>query len=368
MSPRRKVKRTAAKGPLHGPFAAVAIPLFLGGCGDGVRETPAPQRLGAVAEPVQEPPRLPEDVFERVETITLEEDTAVINVSPRVDVAPDGSFLIADGREVRARIYDGAGQLVNQFGRRGAGPGEMRMPTSLRRMPGGTLLVSDLTGLLLEFDSVGESFLTSFRVPVIPLYSARPADGGRRLLLAGRRRDIGGASPLLHIWDRDSETIVRSFFPTPGDSLTRLAARNFGGSAISVHGDTIAAISAFTDTLFFFTADGDETDRVPVPFTAFRRMETYNPRLPPEQLQQEWLSELDLLTDVFWLDDGSLLIQYEKPRAADSEWGLLRTTRTGDRIFETTNTPRLLAVGGGRLYFIDPQSITPNRWLVARLR
>ena len=150
--------------------------------------------------------------------------------------------------------------------------------------------------------------------------------------------------------------------------MTRLAARNFGGSAISVRGDTIAAISTFTDTLFFFTADGNETDRVPVPFTAFRRMETYNPRLPPELLQQEWLVQLDLLTHVFWLDDGSLLIQYEKPRGADSEWGLLRTTRTGDRIFETTNTPRLLAVSGERLYFVHPESMTPNLWLVARLR
>ena len=355
----------AAKGPHCGPFAAVALPLLLGACGDDVRENPAPQRLAALVERGQDPPRLPEGVFERLETITLEEDTAVINVSPRVDVAPDGSFLIADSREVRVRIYDGAGQLVNQFGRLGSGPGEMRMPTSARRMPGGTLLVSDFTGLLLEFDSVGERFLTSFRVPVVPLYGSRPVGGGQRLLLAGQRAGTGGASPLLHIWDRDSEAIVRSFFPTPGDELTRLAARNFGGSAISVRGDTIAAISTFTDTLFFFTADGNETDRVPVPFTAFRRMETYNPRLPPELLQQEWLVQLDLLTHVFWLDDGSLLIQYEKPRGADSEWGLLRTTRTGDRIFETTNTPRLLAVSGERLYFVHPESMTPNLWLVA---
>lgn len=341
--------------------AAVSALTLTNACADA-------QLRAALAERRQEPPHLPEDLFEHVETIILEEDTAVINVSPRVDVAPDGSFLIADGREVRARVYDGAGQLVSQFGRRGAGPGEMRRPTSLRRMPGGTLLVSDFTGLLLEFDSAGERFLTSFRVPVIPLYSAAPVDGGQRLLLAGQRTGADNSGPLLHIWDRDSEAIVRSFFPTPGDPLTRLAARNFGASAFSVRRDTIAAISAFTDTLFFFTAEGEETARVPLPFTAFRRMETYNPRLPPEQLQQEWLSQLDLLTDVFWLDDGSLLIQYEKPRGADSEWGLLRTTRTGDRIFETTNTPRLLAVSGERLYFIHPESITPNLWLVARLR
>ena len=356
------------EGSLSGPFAAVAIPLLLGACGDGVREASASQGLATLAEREQEAPRLPEDIFEHLETITLEEDTAVINVSPRVEVAPDGSLLIADGREVRVRIYDGAGRLVNQFGRRGAGPGEMRMPTSARRMPGGTVLVSDFTGLLLEFDSVGETFLTGLRVPVVPLYGTRPVDGGQRLLLAGQRTGTGGASPLLHIWDRDSESIVRSFFPTPGDESVRLASRNFGGSAISVRGDTVAAVSAFTDTLFFFTADGEEAGRVPVPFTAFRRMETYNPRLPPEVLQKEWLTRLDLLTDVFWLDDGSLLIQYERPRGVDSEWALLRTNRAGDRIFETTNTPRLLAVSGERLYFIHPESITPNRWLVARLR
>ena len=241
------------------------------------------------------------------------------------------------------------------------------MPTSAWRRPGAdTLRVLDFTGLIMDFDFTGDRFLGREQSPIVPLYGGQPLDD-ERLLLAGMLRGSEEPRPLLHIWDRSSDTITRSFFPTPGDSLTRLASRNFGAAAVAIRGDTVAAAASFTDTLFLFTPDGSEIGRIPLPFTAFKRMKTYDPRVSPEQLQ-EWLSELNLITDVFWLDDGSLLVQYETPRETDSEWGLLRTTRTGDRIFEATNTPRLLAVSGDLLYFVDPGSLTPNLWLSARFR
>ncbi len=313
---------------------------------------------------------LPEHLFERVKSIRLEENSAVINVAPRMTVASDGSFVIADSREVRVRIYNPDGTIVTQFGSRGEGPGEMQMPTSAwRKSVAGALMVLDFSGLIMEFNATGEQSLMKVQSPIVPLYGGHPMSD-QLLLLAGMLRGSKEPRPLLHVWNHNSDTIVHSFFPTPGDSLIRLASRNFGAAAVAIRRDTIAAIASFTDTLFLFTPDGSEVDRIPLPFTAFKRIETYDPRLSPEQLQG-WLSQVNLITDVFWLDDGSFLVQYERPLGpdgADSEWGLLRTARTGDRIFEATNTPRLLAVSGDLLYFVELGSLTPNQLLSARFQ
>lgn len=351
------------RGATRSPCGLLVLIWILGSCGD---RDPRVDRIQAdQADPDR--PRLPTGLFERVGTVTLEEDSSVINVSPRVTVASGGSFLIADSREAHVRIYGRDGSLVNQFGRRGDGPGEMRMPMHAERMPGGTLGVLDFTGLIMDFTPTGEEFLRRVQSPITPLYGGQVLSA-QRLLIAGMRLGSEEPRPLLHIWDRDSEAITISFFPTPGDSLVRLASRNFGWADFAIRGDTIAAIATFTDTLFLFTPDGEEIDQIPLPFAAFRRMEGYDSRLPAELLQ-EWLGQLDLLTDIFWLDDGSLLVQYERPRDADeSEWGLLRTTPGGDRVFEIANTPRVLAVSGDHLYFVDPSSLTPNLLLAARIR
>lgn len=82
----------------------------------------------------------------------------------------------------------------------------------------------------------------------------------------------------------------------------------------------------------------------------------------------EWLAGLHLLADVHWMDDGTFLVQYQRPRGADNEWNLLRTTVSGRRHFDIRNTPELLAVHGQRLFFVNPDSPTPDQWIVVRLR
>lgn len=108
-------------------------------------------------------PALPDSVFEQVRTITLEENDEVVNVSPDVSVQEDGSFLIADGREARIRIYDPEGRLETQFGRRGEGPGELGLPLEAMRRPDGSLVVVDLSRGILHFNSSGTRLI---RVPV----------------------------------------------------------------------------------------------------------------------------------------------------------------------------------------------------------
>lgn len=310
---------------------------------------------------------IPRDIFEQVGKITLEEDSSVINVSPRVTIDPeDGSLVIADPREKKVRIYDRHGRILTQFGSVGEGPGEFRFPVRARRMADRDIVVTDFTGLVLEYDSSGTTFLRGHRLPIKPLHM-QEAMGDGRVLVSGIGLGHDDPRPHLHVWDPGSETVTRSFFATPGDSLKRLASRSYGWSAFALRADTVAAVSALTDTLFFFTTGGKELARTPLAFRGFRRMSSYDPSDTPERMQA-WLDELHLLTDVFWLSDGSFLIQYQRPRGADNEWNLFRTNRDGDRVFDVANTPELLAVHDDLLYFLDPQSLTPDRWIIARFR
>ena len=315
----------------------------------------------------RETPSLPEAAFRVVDEVTLDESPDVINVTPDITVEEDGSFLIADGREARIRKYGPSGELIYQIGRRGDGPGEFGMPLEVeRRSDNDNLQVLDISKGLIEFDPTGERHIVTTRLTIRPAYTAE-ALGEHRTLLAGLLMDTEDPRPLLHIWDGTSQTPSHSFFPTPGDSLTRLAARNFGWADFARKGDSIVAIAAFTDTLFVFGLEGQALGRVPLPIQGFPHIDSYEPQASPPELQR-WLDDLLLLVDVYWLDDGSFLVQYQRPRGADNEWNLVRTNMRGHLLLDVRNTPQLLAVADGRLYFIDPRSLTPNRWVIAEFQ
>lgn len=343
----------APRSPLRIGVAWVPI-LLVAGC-----------ETGPSATPVQRP-SLPESVFRRIHTVTLEESSEVINVAVDVTVEGDGSFLIADAGEARVRKYDSAGRLVYQFGSKGDGPGEFGMPLEVHRLPGtGRLRVLDISKGLLEFGPNGEGYIRASRPPIAPAYTAASLDEGRTLV-AGIVSGAEDPRRLLHVWDLEADTMLRSFFPTPGDSLTRLVARNFGWADFDRRGDSTVAVAAFTDTVFVFGPQWEEIDRVPLPMDEFPRIRSFDARTPDEI--EAWLEERLLIIDVHWLGDRSLLIQYQRPRGTDNEWNLLWTNLSGDRILSVTNTPQLLAVHADRLYFLDPESLTAGQWVVAELR
>ena len=307
---------------------------------------------------------IPAHIFGIVGSIRLAEDTATINVYPNVTIDKTNSqFVIADSREQRIRLYDREGAIIRQFGRTGDGPGEFKAPTWAKREASGHIAVADFSGMVIEFDSIG-SLLRHSQLPIRPLYTQQALPDGRRLV-SGIGFPRSEERHLLHVVDAD--TIAYSFFPTPGDSLARVDALHFGYVAFAMRGDTVAAVSALTDTLYVFTTAGNEVARVPIPFRNFRRM----PQQPAESSEeiQGLLDQSHLISDLYWLADGSMLFQYERPRGSDTDWNIMRMTRDGDFIFDIVNTPRLLAIDDDMLfYFVDPQSMTPEKWIVARLR
>lgn len=307
---------------------------------------------------------IPDHIFDVVGSVRLAEDTATINVYPNVTIDKANSqFVIADSREQRIRLYDREGAIIRQFGRTGNGPGEFKAPTWAMREASGHIAVADFSGMVIEFDSTG-SLLRHSQLPIKPLYTQQALTDGRRLV-SGIELPRSEERHLLHVVDAD--TIAYSFFSTPGDSLARIDALHFGYVAFAMRGDTVAAVSALTDTLYVFTTAGKEVARVPIPFRNFRRM----PQQPAESSEeiQGLLDQSHLISDLYWLTDGSMLFQYERPRGSDTDWNIMRMTRDGDFIFDVANTPRLLAIDDDMLfYFVDPQSMTPEQWIVARLR
>lgn len=325
-----------------------------------------PGEMSPVSAPVS--PSLPEQYFTSVKTIKLEENDDVINVVPAVAVRRDGNaFLVVDLLEARARLYRPDGTLERQFGTRGGGPGEFRRPLT-GFWDAERLVIADMGSGVLQFSAPGV-FSHGGRPPLQPLYGAFPLTSSTALL-GGRRPPPGGRgrATLLHVWDLRADSLVHSFFPTPGDSVLQVAARNFGWVGAAVVGDTIAAVFALSDTLYFFDRTGRAGRRIPLPIRSFRPMRAIPPEASDPVRRNQWLSKFLFLNSVFPLPDGGFLVQYERPAGTESRWNLLRLDRDGSTRFDVQDTPRLLAVHQGELIFQSPESPTPSQWLIARLR
>lgn len=313
---------------------------------------------------------VPNHIFDVVRFITLTENVTTINVHPIVtlDNMRD-HFVIADGREDKVRLYDPVGNLILQFGRTGEGPGEFGSgsPIEAVRETSGHIAAVDFGGKIIQFDSTGR-FVHSSRLPITPLYNQRLLRDGRRLV-AGIIRGSDPSTPrdLLHVVENDA--IEYSFFLSPGDSVTQVNSLHFGQVSFGIRGDTIAAVSALTDTLYVFTAAGVTLETVAIPFRGFRRMSAGDESAESLEAITQLLDQSHLISDLYWLSDGSVVFQYERPRGPDSDWNVMRMTRNGEFVFDIANTPRLLTVDNDDMfYFLDPQSMTPDKWIVARLR
>ena len=307
-------------------------------------------------------------LVEWVDSFSLEENDAVINVSPIVRVDWAGGFLVADGREAQLRRYGERGNLLSAWSRRGGGPGEFRRPVALMRLvPTGHLLAVDIRGKLVSFNSaVFPELIRTSRTPLIRITDAEPINDSV-LLLAGLTEH---ESARLHLWDLRGNRIMRSFHdPWQGSPHVEVAGL-VGWTKAAVRRDTIAAIFAPSDTVYYFSSGGKRLGVIPIPFRQFRRP-TGAPTAARtnERAQKEWLASFDLVSDIFWLREG-LLIRYQTLVSDGVRWHLLLMTPDGRRLFEVRDVPQLLATdsNGDRLYFVSPGSITPNRWSAARVR
>lgn len=346
--------------PVTTPWRAGLLTLVVAACqGSDGREG-----VGTVERDTEQPA---ERIVEWVDSLRLDESDTVINVFPEVRVDQAGGFLIADTREAQVRRYGDRGELLFARGRRGEGPGEFQAPVAfLRRQPHGDLLAVDVRGRLSFFDPTGSELLRTVQTPMQFITDVEQLSDSIVLMVGW----IEPTAPRLHLFDIDRQRLVRSFHEpfrgTPHVELTAI----MGWNEVAVRGDTVAAIYGPSDTVYYYDRGGDPLGSVPIPFVNYRR-----PTAAPEEArtseaaQKRWLASIDAVSDIFWLRDG-LAIRYQTAAADGVAWHFLVMTPDGQRLVDERDFAQLLTTdpNRNRLYFVSPESLTPNAWHVATLR
>lgn len=305
--------------------------------------------------------------------LTLEENRAVVNVTIHVAPDPRGGFLVADNQEDQVRRYDPLGRLVEAFGKRGPGPREFTYLLTAQRRSDGEVVALDGLSHAAVFDSAGAELVRTFRVPVEQVKFATLVND-TLLLVGGQRLADRGADPdeRLHLWNLRTGTLARSFFPVhPSTAGHRFAANTAGILGAAARGDTIAAVFALSDSVYLFDLRGRRLSAVPIPSAGLRR---FDPDMSPPHADivsaREWFGRFSLVSNVWWTRDGGFVVQYQDRVGVEPHWRLVRMTRDGRRLFESTETPHLLAVDAAAdtLWFVKPSSPTPNEWVAATFR
>lgn len=336
------------------PLSAGAALLW--GCGDA-----APSPAAAL-----------EDVLSWGSPIVLEENPEVINVTPTVSLERSGGFVIADEREGQVRRYGREGALLWHAGSKGSGPGEYRSLSVAVRLASGEVLAAERRRSMSFYDSAG-TLVRTIQSGFSHVEDMDVVDDST-VVISAVANDHGLEGPRIHVWDPRTNVVRRSFFAPLPRAPNQAAAMMAGWTRVAVRGDTVAAIFALSDTLYFFDLDGRALETVPLSFSGFRPVPAETPDGGSDPLRRaQWFSTFDYVADVHWLDDGTILAPYQSiqpDRALTRSWHLFGTNRRGDALFEVRDVPRLLAVDErrGELYFVTPGSETPNQWTVAHLR
>lgn len=316
----------------------------------------------------------PERVLEWERTIEIEETEEALVVNPEIRIEDD-RLIVAD--ESQIRIYDLDGNLMMQMGEAGdQAPGALQAPRPAIQLSNGTYVVPDaLTGNLSLFDESG-TFLDRHTRVVAPAgtHEVAPLLGTNDVLMVGATQVEGGsASPLLHRFSVEDGEVEASFFPHP------IPLGEYGGllftlgdiTSVDIRNQHIAATFAVLPSLFIFDLDGNPVDQLDVSLKGFR-----NHKPDQASSREEWfglMQEHSFVSDVFWLTDDVLLLQYKDFEEFGEDgsvvnWRLAAVNLSGEVLVEWINTPRLFGIHPDtrELYFQDPDADVPNRLKVGQ--
>lgn len=310
-----------------------------------------------------------ENAFEVANRLVLEETDEAMTVLPMVSVGAPGEFLLAEPREGQVNVYDTAGRLRRVVGRRGEGPGEFRAPIAARRTLDGGIVVADVMLSRLTFFPSGGSGEPEVVASPLPLLVGAQDLGEGRYLLSGQV--MSEQRPrLLHIWDRATNEVERSFMPIGVPEDSRPYATTYTSVDAVLEGDTIWAVWALSDTLYKFDRGGGVIETLPLSLP--RPMGALPGAgagvITDPRARQAAAESLTQVNGIFVLSDGTLAVQTMQARGFDAVWDLLIVSRNGSPVWSAPRMPRLFAVVGDLFYFDDPASPLPGHWIVARWR
>ena len=306
------------------------------------------------------------EAFEVVRNLTLEENDQAMVVQPMVTSDNTGLLVVTEPMEAQVNLFGTDGSLLGILGTKGEGPGEFLFPMTAHRAENGEVVVADVMSQRMTFFAgSGDSAPEVIASPVPGAISAQDLGDGR-FLLAGA--DPSEKPPkLLHIWNRESREIERSFLPMGVPEAALPFATSFTAASATLDGDTIWAVWALSDTLYKFDRTGERLATLPL---SLARPLGELPMsggsvTDPREIQRAF----DSMTQVykaFVMDSGEKVVVSVQTREFGAVWDVLILDPQGATVWKATNMPRLLTVDQGVFYFEDPASVLPNQWLVAR--
>lgn len=305
-----------------------------------------------------------DSVFTRTDSIVLEETSSVVNIWPVASMDANGGYIVADTREDQLRVYSPVGELRNAYG-----PGTGRLD-SLQflaraiRLPNGKILAASLVGHLTLIPEEDDTPNQVISTPLVRLRDVIAFDE-RRLLLVGL--DSIPTKALLHFWDTDTKTIVRSFF-SPPDRFDAGVTSTFPTVAVAKRGNRVAAAYTLSDTLIVFDTLGAELSRARIPIDPFHAPAGSLPPANGPEEQQEVINRFTFIQDLFWISDDRLLVQWAKGTVNGMQWGIIETDPLGNRVWGIAPTPRLIGIDGEKFIFANPASEASNQWIIALKR
>lgn len=299
-----------------------------------------------------------DSTFPCADSVSLEEPGNDLLVDPHVTVDPFGGYLISDPAEGRFYRYDDNGQRRFVAGRRGSGPGEFNSISRVARLHDGNLVAGDMFRGWRLWDSSGQGEIRRGDLPLVPQYSITPVDSD--LVVVAGRRLHDSAPTLLHFFSLPSWAPRTTAFTVPGDSLTRLVSATFGFVSLAVHADTVAAVEAFTDTVFLFTKAGTLLRRIPLPLQGFRR-----PTLAPHggrrsRALRGWISSFDRILGFGWTASGTFVVQTAYLTDEGPSYSTFLVDKSGSGMAHLPHSPHFLAARGDTLLFLHPHRPAPN--------
>ena len=300
-----------------------------------------------------------QDVFLVVDSIILQETDSVINVGLNVRSDAEGNYLIADEREKQLRIYSPSGQLLIHFGRGGSGPGEFEYPVALLRSRTGELIAVDGHGRLTTYTPDATRLVRNQATPFHTVYDADIVDDST-LLLSG----VSSETPemRLHLWDIKSNRLIRSFMKIP--DIDPAAASAAGIANATVHGDTILALFALSDTIYRFTNSGKTLEAIALKNIGFRSLTVPPPaRNAGLDAIKAWTASFSMMSQVYPLNEG-FIVQYSDRENLIPNWRLAIVDRHGVATVVIKDSPKLLTQSARGTVFTHPTSLTPNKWAI----
>jgi hypothetical protein len=250
--------------------------------------------------------------------LLAENDSAYVSAAYELEVAPDGSFYVADYQVKKVHAFGRDGRHLRSLGGPGGGPGEFVSPGFLALDGDSLLYVVDREEIEM-WDPRTAAHLGAYRLPRQPHNLAVSA--GR--LFAGHPDPEAGGSVVRVVRDTSRLTATGPFpelLRNPG-----LFAM-FGMVALGMHRDTAATAFFVTNHVYLSDVSGRVLDSIPVPV---RRRNGAQPktltRLARNPTDQEVgmaaLFGSSVPRRLHWMPGGRLaLVSTDQVMSSDGRW------------------------------------------------